>query len=89
MKNIFKKIIFFLVSATTTPTIAGVVDWFNPHEMVYGIATTLYEKNPTNNTNNGEPIADCFGIVARSNSAILALADGVNWGMVIENSYLF
>ncbi|OAD53519.1 hypothetical protein WN48_09821 [Eufriesea mexicana] len=67
-------------STTTTPTVAGIADWFNPHEMTYGIATTLYEKNPTNNTNNGEPIADCFGIVARSNSAILALADGVNWG---------
>jgi len=40
----------------------------------------LYEKNPTNDTSNGEPIADCFGIVARPNSAILALADGVNWG---------
>ncbi|XP_029052655.1 PP2C-like domain-containing protein CG9801 [Osmia bicornis bicornis] len=67
-------------STITTPTIAGVVDWFNPHNMAYGIATTLYEKNPTNNTTNGEPIADCFGIVARSDSAILALADGVNWG---------
>ncbi|XP_076650041.1 PP2C-like domain-containing protein CG9801 [Halictus rubicundus] len=67
-------------STTTTPTIAGISDWFNPHETAYGIATTLYEKNPTNNTNNGEPIADSFGIVARSNSAILALADGVNWG---------
>ncbi|XP_053972035.1 PP2C-like domain-containing protein CG9801 [Hylaeus volcanicus] len=67
-------------STTATPTIAGIADWFKPHEMTYGIATTLYEKNPTNDTNNGEPIADCFGIVARSNSAILALADGVNWG---------
>ncbi|XP_076225698.1 PP2C-like domain-containing protein CG9801 isoform X2 [Nomia melanderi] len=67
-------------SATTTPMIAGISDWFNPHETAYGIATTLYEKNPTNNINNGEPIADCFGIIARSNSAILALADGVNWG---------
>ncbi|XP_015429432.1 PREDICTED: PP2C-like domain-containing protein CG9801 [Dufourea novaeangliae] len=67
-------------SATTTPTIAGIVDWFHPCETAYGIATTLYEKNPTNNTNNGEPIADCFGIVARGNSSILALADGVNWG---------
>lgn len=56
--------------------------------MAYGIATTLYEKNPTNNTNNGEPIADCFGIVVRSNSAILALADGVNWGMIIDDSRL-
>lgn len=50
--------------------------------MAYGIATTLYEKNPINNINNGEPIADCFGISARQNSAILALADGVNWGII-------
>ncbi len=28
----------------------------------------------------GEPIADSFGICVRENSAILALADGVNWG---------
>lgn len=67
-------------STATNIKIAGVTDWFKPHENAYGIATTLYEKNPTNNTNNGEPIADCFGIVARPNSAILALADGVNWG---------
>lgn len=61
-------------------TIAGVSDWFNPHEKAFGMVTTLYEKNPINDTNNGDPIADCFGIVARPNSAILALADGVNWG---------
>ncbi|XP_051163585.1 PP2C-like domain-containing protein CG9801 isoform X1 [Leptopilina boulardi] len=60
--------------------IAGVSDWFNSHDMAYGIATTLYEKNPTNDCNNGEPIADCFGMIARPNAAILALADGVNWG---------
>lgn len=72
-------------STTSNVTIAGVTDWFNPHENAYGIATTLYEKNPTNNTNNGEPIADCFGIVARPNSAILALADGVNWGKSIKS----
>lgn len=70
----------FSGATTSNVTIAGVADWFNPHEKAYGIATTLYEKNPINNTNNGEPIADCFGIVARPNSAILALADGVNWG---------
>lgn len=28
----------------------------------------------------GNPIADAFGVVAREDSAILALADGVNWG---------
>jgi len=28
----------------------------------------------------GDPVADVFGIIARKNNAILALADGVNWG---------
>lgn len=65
---------------TSDGEIAGVSDWFNSHDMAYGIATTLYEKNPTNDCNNGEPIADCFGMIARPNAAILALADGVNWG---------
>ncbi|XP_043271457.1 PP2C-like domain-containing protein CG9801 isoform X2 [Venturia canescens] len=64
----------------TGSEIAGVENWFSPNEMAYGIATTLYEKNPTNNVNNGEPIADCFGVAARPNAAVLALADGVNWG---------
>ncbi|XP_043504112.1 PP2C-like domain-containing protein CG9801 [Polistes fuscatus] len=67
-------------SNSSSVVIAGAPNWFLPHEMAYGIATTLYEKNPINNVNNGEPIADCFGISARQNSAILALADGVNWG---------
>ena len=30
--------------------------------------------------NAGNPIADTFAVVARKNSAILVLADGVNWG---------
>ena len=30
--------------------------------------------------NAGNPIADTFAVVARKNSAVLALADGVNWG---------
>ncbi|XP_034936841.1 PP2C-like domain-containing protein CG9801 isoform X2 [Chelonus insularis] len=64
----------------TNLEIAGVKNWFLPHDLAYGIATTLYEKNPTTDINNGEPIADCFGIAARPNAAILALADGVNWG---------
>lgn len=28
----------------------------------------------------GDPVADVFGIITRKNNAILALADGVNWG---------
>ncbi|XP_033213281.1 PP2C-like domain-containing protein CG9801 isoform X2 [Belonocnema kinseyi] len=73
----FKK---FNKGAAPGTEIAGVSGWFNPHDMAYGIATTLYEKNPTSNCNNGEPIADCFGMIARPNAAILSLADGVNWG---------
>ncbi|XP_015602674.1 PP2C-like domain-containing protein CG9801 [Cephus cinctus] len=60
--------------------IAGVTNWASPHDFAYGIATTLYEKNPIYNTNSGEPIADCFAVAARPNAAVLALADGVNWG---------
>ena len=28
----------------------------------------------------GDPIADCFAYVARKNSSLLIVADGVNWG---------
>ena len=28
----------------------------------------------------GEPVADVFGVLVRENNAILAVADGVNWG---------
>ncbi|XP_012284017.1 PP2C-like domain-containing protein CG9801 isoform X2 [Orussus abietinus] len=60
--------------------VAGISNWFDPHDMAYGISTTLYEKNPTTNAINGEPIADCFGVAARADAGILAVADGVNWG---------
>ncbi|XP_063229906.1 PP2C-like domain-containing protein CG9801 [Bacillus rossius redtenbacheri] len=60
--------------------IAGVSNWGRPHARAYGAATTLYERNPLTGENAGDPIADCFAVVARENSAVLALADGVNWG---------
>ena len=60
--------------------IAGVLNWNTPHNRAYGSSTTLYELHPVTKINAGEPIADCFAIVARQNSAILVLADGVNWG---------
>uniref|UniRef100_A0A0N5B270 PPM-type phosphatase domain-containing protein n=1 Tax=Strongyloides papillosus TaxID=174720 RepID=A0A0N5B270_STREA len=46
----------------------------------YGASISLYETNPITGKNAGSPIADVFGIVARENNCILALADGVNWG---------
>lgn len=59
---------------------AGVSNWNKAHNGAYGASITLYEMHPLTKVNAGDPIADCFGIVARKNSAILALADGVNWG---------
>lgn len=60
--------------------IAGVANWNAWSERAYGLSTTLYEGHPRSGAKAGEPIADAFGIVVRENSAILALADGVNWG---------
>ena len=61
-----------------------------------GLSTSLYDRNPSTGELNGkklffylyelfvliigEPIADCFGICAQENNAILMIADGVNWG---------
>lgn len=60
--------------------IAGLQSWSMSNEHAYGIAESLYEKNPITNEDAGSPIADCFGLVVRKNVAALALADGVNWG---------
>lgn len=66
--------------SNSTEEIAGIKDWSQSTEDAFGISTTLYESHPTTKAKAGEPIADSFGIVVRENSAILALADGVNWG---------
>lgn len=55
-------------------------NWSCPHNRAYGSSTTLYELHPVTKVNAGEPIADCFAVAARQNSAVLVLADGVNWG---------
>ena len=49
-------------------------------ERCFGVSKSLYERNPLTGINAGNPIADVFGVVARENNAIMALADGVNWG---------
>lgn len=57
------------------------IDKFNVyHHRAYGIACSLYENNPNTSTTVGDPIADVFAILARKNSSIMALSDGVNWG---------
>lgn len=60
--------------------IAGVVDWHRPHPRADGQSVTLYEKKLDGSSHYGDPIADTFAVMARSNSSILVLADGVNWG---------
>nr|CAI5859184.1 unnamed protein product [Callosobruchus analis] len=54
--------------------------WNKRSDFVYGISDSLYDRNQVTNCKNGDPIADCFGIIARTDSAIIAVADGVNWG---------
>ncbi|XP_075229821.1 PP2C-like domain-containing protein CG9801 [Lycorma delicatula] len=61
--------------------IAGVSDWGSGTSEAFGCSTTLYERHPLTGIPAGEPIADSFAIVTRRDSAILCLADGVNWGV--------
>jgi hypothetical protein len=62
--------------------IADITHWNAPppSEHGFGISISLYEKNPITNEHAGSPIADCFGMIARKDSCIMALGDGVNWG---------
>ncbi|XP_060877672.1 PP2C-like domain-containing protein CG9801 [Metopolophium dirhodum] len=63
------------------PLVAGVENWNVPHTNAYGASCSLYEVHPITHRHTGDPIADCFAIVTRANSAIMVLADGVNWGV--------
>ncbi|CAG9804297.1 unnamed protein product [Chironomus riparius] len=64
-----------------TDLIADVTHWNAPcNEHTCGVALSLYEKNPITNIHAGDPIADCYGMIARRDSACISLADGVNWG---------
>ena len=68
-----------LRSESETP-VAGICNWYRPNSAATGTSISLYEKNPFNGENAGDPIADSFAILARKNSALLVLGDGVNWG---------
>lgn len=61
-------------------SIAGIRYWNRPNNASYGLSDTLYERHPLTGEAAGSPIADTFAVVARKNSAILVLGDGVNWG---------
>lgn len=53
--------------------------WDHPADWAYGVSTSMYDHAPSGRR-NGEPVADCFGIIGYSEGAIMAVADGVNWG---------
>lgn len=77
------------INATEAATVAGVSNWKQEHDHAYGMAVSLYEKNFITQEQAGNPIADCFGLVVRGNSAALAIADGVNWGNFCWNLKVF
>lgn len=72
------------INEISTP-VEGIRNWKHSTDDAYGIAVSLYEKNQLTDEHTGSPIADCFGIISRTNSAVLVIADGVNWG---ENAKL-
>nr|CDS34271.1 PP2C domain containing protein [Hymenolepis microstoma] len=51
-----------------------------PHPRAFGKSISLYDTNPVTGRTSGDPIADAFVVKVRSNSAFMAVADGVNWG---------
>ena len=61
-------------------SVAGVSNWNNPSQFAYGYSVSLYEQDKTQNATVGGVITDVFCIVVRENNAIIAVADGVNWG---------
>lgn len=65
---------------TSPEEYAGISNWKMENDNAYGISVSLYEKNIITQEPTGNPIADCYGLVARGNSIAMALADGVNWG---------
>ncbi|XP_017141055.1 PP2C-like domain-containing protein CG9801 [Drosophila miranda] len=69
-------------SATSSPPaiVAGVENWRMECDFAYGISVSLYETNMLTKEPMGNPIADCYGMVVRGDSAAMAMADGVNWG---------
>ncbi|XP_062564432.1 PP2C-like domain-containing protein CG9801 [Armigeres subalbatus] len=69
-----------LDTTDATDPIANITNWNFPDDHAYGISVSLYEKNFITKESIGNPVADCFGIIARDNTCIMALADGVNWG---------
>ncbi|GMS84752.1 hypothetical protein PENTCL1PPCAC_6927, partial [Pristionchus entomophagus] len=68
-------------TATSDKNACDSIDWSRvDEEVAFGSSVSLYERNPLTGVPAGNPIADVYAVCARENNAILALADGVNWG---------
>lgn len=65
---------------TSPDEYAGISNWKMENDDAFGVSVSLYENNLITQEPTGNPIADCYGLVARGNSIAMALADGVNWG---------
>lgn len=72
---------------TFADTIAGVKNWKMECDNAYGISVSLYENNMLTKDTMGNPIADCYGMAVRGNVAIMAMADGVNWGRLLRITF--
>ena len=73
----------FVFSHSPTPDIsqAGISNWSRRHPVADGDSITLYEHKAGSNNHHGDPIADVYSVVLHTNSCVLAVADGVNWGI--------
>lgn len=56
------------------------LSWVNKTHQLAATSVSLYDINPATGQHNGDPIADCYGAIQYEDGAILAVADGVNWG---------
>lgn len=53
--------------------------WEHSADWAYGMSTSMYDCGPSGRR-NGDPVADCFGVLGYPEGAVIAVADGVNWG---------
>ena len=74
-------ILFSLCSDPAVAPCAGVANWQRPIKQADGEAITLYDHQLGSSDRHGDPIADVYAFIARPNNAILAVADGWNWGL--------
>lgn len=60
--------------------LAGILNWNKRLLQLDGDSMSLYQRTVNYSSHYGDPIADVYALVARTNNAILVVADGCNWG---------